>query len=215
LKSVTEAQNVILRQIERLDAETIPIERALGRVLAEKVASNRNHPPCDISAMDGYAIRVADVAGASREQSIRLKAVDDIRAGDRPKCEVGQGEASMIMTGAPVPQGADAVIRVEDTSRRSHKGRHSKEEHPDAVDIWAEVPAGDNIRPMGENLTLGAEVLQAGAEIRPGEVGILSMVKKAQVDVYRRPTVAILATGDELEGVDERRSPGKIPNSNT
>ncbi|MDX8412392.1 MAG: molybdopterin molybdotransferase MoeA [Mariprofundaceae bacterium] len=215
MKSVTEAQDVILRHIERQDAESVPIERALGRVLAEDVVSNRNHPPYDVSAMDGYAIRFADVTGASREQSIELKVVDDIRAGDRPKCAVGSGEASMIMTGAPVPQGADAVIRVEDTSRRSHKGRHSKEEHPGSVDIWAEVPAGDNIRPMGENLTLGAEVLRAGVEIRPGEVGILAMVKKAQVDVYRRPTVAILATGDELEALDEPLNPGKIPNSNT
>ncbi len=215
MRTVTQAQDIILQHIQCLDAESVPIERALGRVLAEDVVSNRNHPPYDVSAMDGYAIRFADVKGAAKDVPVKLKVVDDIRAGDSPKCVVGPGEASMIMTGAPVPDGADAVIRVEDTSRRSHKGRHSKEVHPDEVDIRAEVPRGNNIRSMGENMKLGDAVLHVGAVIRPGEIGILSMVKKAKVSVFRCPTVAILATGDELEALDEPLNPEKIPNSNT
>jgi len=215
MRTVTQAQDIILQHVQRLDAESVSIERALGRVLAEDVISNRNHPPYDVSAMDGYAIRFADVKGATKDSPVTLNVVDDIRAGTAPKCPVCAGEASMIMTGAPVPEGADAVIRVEDTSRRSHKGRHSKQEHPEAVDIWAEVPSGNNIRLMGENLELGAIVLNEGAVIRPAEVGILSMVKKAEVQIYRQPTVAILATGDELEALDEPLNPDKIPNSNT
>jgi len=215
LKTVTEAQSIILEHVQRLGVETVPIARALGKVLAEDVISNRNHPPYDISAMDGYAIRFSDVQGATKDTPVELKVVDDIRAGSRPACMVGSGEASMIMTGAPVPDGADAVIRVEDTSRRSHKGRHARQAHPETVDIQTEVPPGNNIRLMGENLKLGDIVLNAGAIIRPAEVGILSMVKKAQVPVYRPPTVAILATGDELEALDEPLNPEKIPNSNT
>ncbi|MDQ6960820.1 MAG: molybdopterin molybdotransferase MoeA [Mariprofundaceae bacterium] len=215
MRTVTQAQEIILKHVQCLDVESVPIERVMGRVLAEDVVSNRNHPPYDVSAMDGYAIRFTDVKGATKDSPATLKVVDDIRAGSAPKCPVCAGEASMIMTGAPVPEGADAVIRVEDTGRRSHKGRHGKQEHPEAVDIWAEVPSGDNIRLMGENLNLGNTVLNEGAVIRPAEVGILSMVKKAEVRVYRQPTVAILATGDELEALDEPLNPGKIPNSNT
>lgn len=165
--------------------------------------------------MDGYAIRYANVEGASKDSPVTLNVVDDIRAGSEPKCAVRTGEASMIMTGAPIPEGANAVIRVEDTSRRSHKGRHGKEEHGPDVEIWAEVPSGDNIRPMGENLKLGDCVAKAGDEIRPAEVGILAMVKKAEVQVYRQPTVAILSNGDELEDIDEPFDPAKIPNANS
>ncbi|GMQ83483.1 MAG: molybdopterin molybdotransferase MoeA [Gammaproteobacteria bacterium] len=215
MRTVPQAQEIILQHVQRLNAESVPIERVLGRVLAEDVVSNRNHPPYDISAMDGYAIRFADVKGATKDNPVTLNVVDDIRAGVTPKCPVCAGEASMIMTGAPIPRESDAVIRVEDTSRRSHKGRHSKQEHPEAVDIWAEVPSGNNIRLMGENLKLGDTVLNEGAVIRPAEVGVLSMVKKAQVSVWCQPTVAILATGDELETLNEPLNPEKIADSNT
>jgi molybdopterin molybdotransferase len=215
LNSVTQAQEIILAHTQRQDIESVPIDQALGRVLAEDVAANRNHPPYDVSAMDGYAICHADTAGATKDSPVVLKVVDDIRAGSAPRCAVGAGEASMIMTGAPVPDGADAVIRVEDSSRRSHKGRHSKEEHGPDVDIWAESPPGDHIRPMGENLRLGDTVARAGDAIRPAEVGILAMVKKAEVAVYRQPTVAILSSGDELEDIDEPFDAAKIPNANS
>ncbi|MES0371708.1 MAG: gephyrin-like molybdotransferase Glp [Mariprofundaceae bacterium] len=215
MNSVTKAQEIVLSHVQRLDVESVSIHQAMGRVLAEDVASNRNHPPYDVSAMDGYAIRYANVEGASKDSPVTLNVVDDIRAGSEPKCAVCTGEASMIMTGAPIPEGANAVIRVEDTSRRSHKGRHGKEEHGPDVEIWAEVPSGDNIRPMGENLKLGDCVAKVGDEIRPAEVGILAMVKKAEVQVYRQPTVAILSNGDELEDIDEPFDPAKIPNANS
>ncbi len=215
MRSVTRAQDIILQHVSRLDVESVSVHRALGRVLAEDIQSNRNHPPYDISAMDGYAVRATDVQGASKDTPATLRVVDDIRAGTKPKCTVGAGEASMIMTGAPVPDGADAVIRVEDTSRRSHRGRHGKESHPDEVDVWTGVPRGNNIRCMGENMKLGDTVLHGNATIRPAEVGILVMVKKKDVKVFRRPTVAILATGDELEALDAPLDPEKIPNSNS
>lgn len=215
MNSVIQAQEIILQHVQRHGIESVPINQALGRVLAEDVSSNRNHPPYDVSAMDGYAIRCADTAEATRDNPIVLKVVDDIRAGSAPKCAIGMGEASMIMTGAPVPDGADAVIKVEETSRRSHKGRHSKQEHGPDVDIWAESKPDDNIRPMGENLKLGDTVARAGDAIRPAEVGILAMVKKAQVQVYRQPTVAILSNGDELEDIDEPFDAAKIPNANS
>lgn len=215
MNSVIQAQEIILAHSQRLGIESVPIDRALGRVLAEDVAANRNHPPYDVSAMDGYAIRHADTAGATREKPVVLKVVDDIRAGSVPECAVATGEASMIMTGAPVPDGADAVIRVEDSRRRSHKGEHSKEEYDSDVDIWAESPPGDHIRLMGENLRLGDTVARAGDAIRPAEVGILAMVKKTEVAVYRQPTVAILSSGDELEDIHEPFDVAKIPNANS
>jgi molybdopterin molybdotransferase len=215
LNSVSQAQEIILAHVQRQGIESVPISQALGRVLAEDVSSNRNHPPYDVSAMDGYAIRRADTVGATKENPVVLKVVDDIRAGSAPACAVGAGQASMIMTGAPVPEGADAVIRVEDTSRRSHKGMHSKQEHGPDVDIWAESRPSDNIRPMGENLKLGDTVARIDDVIRPAEVGILAMVKKAQVEVFCQPTVAILSNGDELEDIDEPFDANKIPNANS
>jgi molybdopterin molybdotransferase len=204
MKTVNEAQEIILRSISRLGVEDVPLMKALGRVLAEDVFSNRNHPPYDISAMDGYAVRFADVSGATRENPVVLKIVDDIRAGYQPRCGVGQGEASCIMTGAPVPVGADAVIRVEDTATSG-----------DTVKIFAPWELGANIRLMGENLKTGDRVLADGAELGPAEVGILAMVKKKSVKVYRRPVVAVLSTGDELEGIDEPFDALKIPDANT
>ncbi len=215
MNSVTQAQEIILAHTQRHGIESVPINQALGRVLAENVAANRNHPPYNISAMDGYAIRCADTAGATRDKPVVLKVVDDIKAGSSPSCRVAAGEASMIMTGAPIPDGANAVIRVEDTSRRSHKGRHSTQEHGPDVDIWVESPLGDHIRLMGENLRLGDTVARVGDAIRPAEVGILAMVKKAEVAVYRQPTVAILSSGDELEDIDEPFDVSKIPNANS
>lgn len=204
MKTVLEAQSIVLEHARRLAAETVLLKESLGRVLAEEVTSNRDHPPYDISAMDGFAVRHEDIDGATKQAPTVLRVVDDIRAGAEPACRVGHGEASRIMTGAAIPEGVDTVIRVEDTGSSG-----------DNVKVFTPPELGANIRPMGENLREGDVVLGEGAEISPAELGILAMVKRAEPLVYRRPSVAILSTGDELEGLDEPFDKMKIPDANS
>lgn len=204
MKTVAEAQEIILSSSASVGREEVSIESALGRILAEDISSNRDHPPYVISAMDGYALKEADIKGATKEAPAILDIVDDIRAGYAPKCAVSSGEASRIMTGAEVPDGADTVIRVEDTAGSGEK-----------VKILTPPDEGANIRLKGENLKVGDKVLEAGVDIGPSEVGILSMVKRAMVPVFKLPSVAILATGDELEAIDEPFNDKKIPNANS
>jgi len=168
------------------------------------VAANRNHPPYNVSAMDGYAVRYADIEVATSGAPVRLTVVDDIRAGAMPQVKVLPGKAARIMTGAPVPSGADTVIRVEDTA-----------DDGDHVAILLPPKQGANIRPMGENLRNGEVVLHKGTEITPGVLAILAMVKQKQVSVFARPTVAILSTGDELESMDDPIDEHKIPDANS
>ena len=198
---VSEAQRVVLEAVATLGAERVELEQSLGRVLAEEVRANRDQPPYDISAMDGYALRSADLTGIPAT----LQIIEDIKAGDMPTKTLASGQCARIMTGAPMPQGADAVIRVEDTGAL-----------PDnRVQINLSVKPGNDIRRLGENMRNGEVVLSPGTAITPGVIGVLATVKRAQVQVYRRPRVAILSTGNELEGLDEPVDPNKIPNSNS
>ncbi|MGA7750673.1 MAG: gephyrin-like molybdotransferase Glp [Gallionella sp.] len=241
--SVTNAQKCILESIKILDAEPVRLEQSLGRVLAEDIRANRDLPPSDVSAMDGYAVRSADLASVPAILAI----IEDIKAGDMPGKTVHAGQCARIMTGAPVPEGADAVIRVEDTQLVStitlspNSGRatgHStkpangqvagyltqtgerdavsqRESMFDAVQINVAVKPGNDIRLQGESMRNGETVLAAGTGITPGVIGILATVKCAQVQVYRLPRVAILSTGNELEDMDDPVDPNKIPNSNS
>ncbi len=199
--TVAAAQRCVIEAMKQLGAESVPLQQALGRVLAEDVQANRDQPPYDVSAMDGFAIRSADVANVPTV----LEVIEDIKAGDMPTKVVGAGQCARIMTGAPVPQGADAVIRVEDTQALSD-GR---------VRIDVSVKTRNDIRDRGENMRTGEVVLQAGTTITPGVVGMLAMVKAAQVSVYRQPRVAILSTGDELEGLSDPFDANKIPDANS
>ena len=199
--SVAAAQQCVLESVAAFGAEQVKLEQSLGRVLAEEVRANRDQPPYDISAMDGYALRSADLTNVPAT----LEIVEDIKAGDMPTKTLASGQCARIMTGAPMPQGADAVIRVEDTEAK-----------PDnKVQINRSVKAGNDIRRLGENMRNGEVVLTPGTAITPGVIGVLATVKRAQVQVYRRPRVAILSTGNELEGLDEPVDPNKIPNSNS
>lgn len=204
MKTVLEAQHIILEHTKKLPIEEVPLTECLGRILAEDAFSNRDHPPYDISAMDGYAVRFSDIEGASKDTPKKLKIVDDIRAGREPKCAVAEGEASCIMTGAPMPEGADTVVRVEDTDNDREQ-----------VKIFTASPLRSNVRDKAENLTSGDKVLSRGTEIGPSELGILAMVKQKTVKVHRVPTVAILSTGDELESLEEPFDPKKIPDANS
>ncbi len=202
--SVTEAQASILQHVKRSVIETVALHDSLSRVLAEDISANRNHPPYDVSAMDGYALSFADIESACSDKPVLLTVVDDIRAGQMPQHTIGHKQAARIMTGAPTPLGIDTVIRVEDT-----------ELNGDVVAILAPPKQGANIRPLGENLKNGHVVLTKGMLITPGVLAILAMVKQKDVPVFARPTVAILSTGDELEGIDDPIDENKIPNANS
>jgi len=198
---VSEALGIILESVSVAGVETVTLEQSLGRVLAEAISANRDLPPYDVSAMDGFALRSADVANVPAQLTI----IEDIKAGDMPGKTVQAGQCARIMTGAPVPQGADAVIRVEDT----------QEVAANIMQIDKVVKSGNDIRLQGEGMKNGEVVLQAGTEITPGVIGVLATVKAARFAVYRRPRVAILSTGDELEGMHDPVDPNKIPNSNS
>src|SRR3990167_4280523 len=199
--SVAAAQQCMLESVATFGAEQVKLEQSLGRVLAEQVRANRDQPPYDISAMDGYALRSADLGSVPAA----LEIIEDIKAGDMPSKTLASGQCARIMTGAPMPQGADAVIRVEDTEALADN----------RVQINQSVKPGNDIRRLGENMRNGEVVLSPGTAITPGVIGVLATVKRAQVQVYRRPRVAILSTGNELEGLDEPVDPNKIPNSNS
>lgn len=198
------AQSCILEHARVCPIVTVNMFDTLGRVLTEDVYANRNHPPYDVSAMDGYAVRYDDIAEATLQKPTYLKMIDDIRAGMMPRSRVIGGRCSRIMTGAPVPSGADTIIRAEDTDMDG-----------DSVLIRVPQKKGSNIRHKGENLRDGHVVLEAGLTITPGVFAILSMVKKKAVQVYGRPRVAILSTGDELEGLDEPVDENRIPDANS
>jgi molybdopterin molybdotransferase len=199
--TVTAAQKSVLESVKLLGEESIGLEISLGRVLAEDIRANRDQPPYAVSAMDGFALRSADVVIVPAV----LEVIEDIRAGDMPVRTVQAGQCSRIMTGAPVPPGADTVIRVEDTQAVSDS----------QVQVNVSVRPDNDIRPRGESMKDGELVLQRGTEITPGAVGMLAMVKRGTVGVYRQPRVAILSTGDELEGLEEPFDANKIPDANT
>lgn len=202
--TVEEARAAVLERIRPLGAERVALTGALGRVLAADVAAPYDNPPHDNSAMDGFAVRFADVAAATRESPATLPVIEDIPAGRVPEHRLEAGQASRIMTGAPVPPGCDTVIRVEDNR-----------DHGDRVDILVPQEEGANIRRRGEDMREGEPLIRAGAELGSGEVGVLAAVQQSFVAVGRRPTVAVLSSGDELVEIDQVRGPGQIVNSNT
>ena len=209
--TVEEALARVLAGVPVLEAERLPLSEALGRVLAEPVAARESLPPFANSAMDGYALRAADVSGASRESPAVLEVVGDIAAGAAPETVVGPGQAVRIMTGAPLPEGADAVVPVEMTGEPWRDGDRPL---PDEIEVYGAVSPHDYVRFPGEDIEAGQEILTAGRVLRPQEIGVLASLGMGHVSVIRRPRVGVLATGDELIGVEEPLRPGKIRNSN-
>ena len=201
LTEIEEARRLVLDRVVPLEAEPVALKDALGRVLAEPVTSADAVPGFDNSAMDGYAVRAADTAGA--DGGARLPVVDESRAGHPAQRRLAEGEAVAISTGAMVPEGADAVVRVEDTDAGSKE-----------VEIRVEVEAGRDIRRAGEDIAAGEAVLGAGDEIGPAEAGVLVSVGRGEVTCARRPRVNLLTTGDELQEPGEPLRPGAIRNSN-
>ncbi|HLH60629.1 MAG TPA: gephyrin-like molybdotransferase Glp [Ktedonobacteraceae bacterium] len=204
--SVEEALERILAEIKSLPMTTVPLSESLGLVLAEDVVAQEDMPPFANSAMDGFALLSQD-SRQQGDQPPRLRVTGEVAAGYVADHPVEPGTAMRIMTGAPVPPGADSVIQVELT----------RSDGPDSewVEILQEVAPGNNIRPAGEDMRRGQKVLERGAGIGPWEIGVLATLGWAMVPVIRRPRVAILGTGDEIIDVNEPLQPGKIRNSNS
>ena len=210
--SVEEALEKVLSYVEVLEPERKPILDCLGQVLAEDVYSTIDIPPLDNSAMDGYALRAEDTRGASESSPRYLVVVGEIAAGSIPTKEVKPGTAIRIMTGAPLPKGADAAVRFEDTDEVSRKSSRGDLSH---IGILCQVEKGLNVRCRGEDIAKGELILKKGQVLRPQEIGVLASMGHSTASVIRRPIVAILATGDELTGADQPLAPGKIYDSNT
>ncbi len=189
---VREAAQRILAGVAPLGTETVDLLDALGRVLAEPIDSPLDLPAHTNSAMDGYATRASDVRGASPEAPKRLRVIESVPAGRFPTREVSAGEATRIFTGAPLPRGADGVIRQEDTERDG-----------DEVVIRTDRDAGRNIRLAGEDLRRGERLFEPGMSLGAAQLGVLASIARARVTVHRRPRVAILASGDEIADLDE------------
>jgi molybdopterin molybdotransferase len=199
LLSADDALARILAAVPRLGAVEVPLLDSLGLVLDEEVLADRDVPPFRNSAMDGYAVRGDDVATAP----VRLRVVGTLAAGGSPDRAVGPHQAIRIMTGAPLPDGADTVVRVEDTDNAS-----------DEVTVTAATPKGLAVRQAGEDLRAGESVLSPGTVLRAAEIGLLASVGRPTVHVVKRPRVAVFSTGDEVVDVGGRLGPGKIRDSN-
>ncbi len=211
--SVTEALERVLATVSELGTEQVDLLDALGRVLAEDVAARDSLPPFDNSSMDGFALRSADILTATKETPVPLKVIGDVAAGHWPDITLTERTAARIMTGAPIPDGADAVIPVELTDEAWARAS-SERDLPDTVQIFRAVKSGDYIRPKGDDFSAGDTILKSGHIIRPQEISVLASLGVPRVTVRKRPLVGILATGDELVAVDQPLTPGKIRNSN-
>ncbi len=212
--SVEEALQKILDAVNVLDAESTPLMESLGQVLAEDIISDITVPPLDNSAMDGYAVRSDDTRGASEKTPKTLKVIDTVIAGGLSKKEVAPGTAIRIMTGAPIPLGADSVVQFENTDDAKNKDASSNQS-PEQVNIFTETTPGQSIRHAGEDVAKGKLVLKKGTVIRPAEIGLMASIGHSRVKVIRRPVVAVLSTGNELVEIDKPLSAGKIYDSNS
>ena len=231
--SISEALARMMPRFSPLEAERVPLDRALGRSLACALEAREDVPGFDNSAMDGYAVSAADLAGASREGPVALPLASESRAGGPLPSPLVRGTAARIFTGAPMPEGADAVVMQEDVERRGDGieersgvtvGRHlppsagvgmpSRSGATDVIAFFAAPRPGKHVRRRAEVLARGQALFDAGDAIGVGEIGVLASQGFAQVPVHRRPRVALLSTGDELREIGEPPRPGSLVDSN-
>jgi molybdopterin molybdotransferase len=205
--SVSEARERILATIFPVDTQTVPIDHAATRILAEQIVATIDLPLFNNSAVDGFALHKADLASPRT-----LKVVADIRAGETSEVQIQPGQAVRVMTGAPLPPGANAVVMLEDTD---FELRTPSASIPEMVTIKKTVQAGSNIRTRGQDLHIGDKVISVGTRLRAQEIGLLAMLGVSNVPVYRQPRLALLSSGDELLPVEASLTPGKIHESNS
>jgi molybdopterin molybdotransferase len=211
LLSVDQARERILSQFQPVTTETLPLAGCSNRVLAQDIAASDDLPPFNNSSMDGFAVRAVDVLEAAYGSPRSLSVIADIPAGSSPTISLAPGEAARIMTGAQVPEGADAVIPVEDTN---FDNRVAGTPAPAEVQIFKSAKPGANVRSRGMDLRVGDVVLNKGRILKPQDLGLLAMLGFAKVPVYRKPRIALFSSGDELLPVDAPLEAGKIRDSN-
>ncbi|PKB83756.1 MAG: hypothetical protein BZY88_01575 [SAR202 cluster bacterium Io17-Chloro-G9] len=210
--SVEDAYERVMAYFSPLEPEESPLMQAMGRVLAEDIYSPLNLPPLANSAMDGYAVLGKDIEGAGKNSPVQLEVIGLVAAGQVSSQRVTKGNAIRIMTGAPIPTGADTVVPFEETDEVQ---RRRAGQTLDQISILAGLPLGSNVRPAGEDVHDGELVLQAGTPIRAAEVGVLASLGLDRAKFIRSPLVSILATGDELTPAGQELSPGQIYDSNS
>lgn len=201
--ALEEALEILNKNTKALKSEVVSIKDSLKRVLYGDVKSKINNPPFNKSVFDGYAFKSEDSKGTSKENPIELKIVDEIFAGDFSEREIKAGEAVRIMTGAPIPLGADCVLKQEETER-----------HGDLVKIFKEMKANENISFMGEDIKIGETLIKKGKRLDYADLGIMASSGISQVTVYKKPKVSIISTGDEVCDINSTLKPGKIYDSN-
>ena len=201
--ALEEALEILNKNTKALKSEVVSIKDSLKRVLYGDVKSKINNPPFNKSVFDGYAFKSEDSKGTSKENPIELKIVDEIFAGDFSEIEIKSGEAIRIMTGAPIPVGADCVLKQEETER-----------HGDLVKIFKEMKANENISFMGEDIQIGETLIKKGKRLDYADLGIMASSGISEVTVYKKPRVSIISTGDEVCDINSTLKPGKIYDSN-
>ncbi|MPZ14654.1 MAG: hypothetical protein GEU73_09575 [Chloroflexi bacterium] len=201
--SLDEARARVLALDHPLPSEIVPLYAALGRVLAEDIVADSDLPPFANSAMDGFAVRADDTAGALPGRPVRLRIIGAVGAGSSYMPSVGPGEAASIGTGAPLPPGSNAVLQAEDTVVEG-----------DAAWVTTPVQPGHDVRPVGEDVRTGGRSIARGATLRPYEIALLAALGRERVAVGARPRVALVTTGDELIGPTEPLTPGRIRDAN-
>lgn len=201
--ALEEALEILNKNTKALKSEVVSIKDSLKRVLYGDVKSMINNPPFNKSVFDGYAFKSEDSKGTSKENPIELKIVDEIFAGDFSEIEIKSGEAIRIMTGAPIPVGADCVLKQEETER-----------HGDLVKIFKEMKANENISFMGEDIKIGETLIKKGKRLDYADLGIMASSGISEVLVYKKPRVSIISTGDEVCDINSTLKPGKIYDSN-
>jgi len=212
LLSVESARTIILEKFKMKNSVLLPINQSMGKILSKDIFAILNLPPFNNSSMDGFAVLSENIRGATEENPIELKIIEDIAAGTAPKHQINPGQASRIMTGAPLPPGADAVVPVEFTN---FSDRYYQKELPSHIYVYKSVSSGDYIRPEGQDIQVGEKIFSKGHLLRPQDLGFLAAQGFGEIETVQQPVIALLSSGDELTQPGETLYPGKIYDSNT